>query len=120
MGRDYEGDLANRYGGKVQPGSGSTPRAKLDWKLGSLLVSVKKTTHSSYRLTAAELRETFAGSQGPGGRGERGIMAIGMADYPDDVFVVPGQVMRSILEGEVDVELPATRRSTKLAVANRR
>src|SRR3982751_4228869 len=50
-GRDYEVELANRYGGKVQPGSGSGVKAKLDWRLGNLLASVKHTTHRSYRLT---------------------------------------------------------------------
>ena len=118
-GRDYEEELAARYGGRAQPGSGAGHRFKLDCKLGPLLISAKKTIHASYRLTAEELRETFAGSQGPGGRGEQGIMVVGMADYPDDVFIVPGQVMRSLLEGEVELEPTTTRRSAKLAAASK-
>jgi hypothetical protein len=117
QGRAYEAELAARYGGRAQPGSGAGPRFKLDWKQGELLASVKHTTHESYRLTAADLRELLAGSQGPAGRGERGIMVIGMAGFPDDVFVVPGDVMRALLEGEVEVRLEPTKRAAKLRAA---
>src|SRR4051794_28531810 len=115
QGRDYESELADRYGGKVQPGSGATPRFKLDWRLGSLLASVKKTTHRSYRLTADELQEALAGARGPGGRGEIPVMVIRMSGYPDEVFVISGSDMRSIFEGEVDVQMAPTKRAAKLA-----
>lgn len=120
QGRDYEHELAARLGGKAQPASGAGPRFKLDWKLGSLLASVKKTTHRSYRLTADELLEMRAGAQGPGGRGETPLMIINMEGAPEAVWVFFESDARSILEGEVDVEFQQTRRSAKLGVANRR
>jgi len=118
QGRDYESDLAARYGGQVQPGSGSTPRFKLDWRLGRLLVSVKRTTHESYRLTAADLQEALAGAQGPGGRGEIPAMAIHMEGFPDDVFVLRGSDLRAMLEGDVEVRVEPTRRAARLAAAD--
>jgi hypothetical protein len=117
-GRDYESELAERYGSKAQPGSGASPRFKLDWKLGGLLFSVKRTTHESYRLTAAELREALAGAAGPGGRGETPAMVIHMEGFPDDVFVLRGSDLRAILEGEVEVTIsPGGKRAAKLAAA---
>jgi hypothetical protein len=116
-GRDYEAELAARYGGKAQPGSGAGDHFKLDWKLGSLLFSAKHTQNESYRLTAAELRESLTGSQGPGGRGEIPAMAIRMAGFPDDVWVVRGSDMRAIFEGDVEVTVESTKRAAKLAAA---
>jgi hypothetical protein len=119
-GRDYEQELAARYGGKAQPGSGATPRFKLDWALNGLLVSAKRTTHRSYRLTAEDLQEALAGAQGPGGRGEIPAMAISMQGFPDDVFVLRGSDLRAILQGEVQVEMAPSKRSSKLSAANPR
>lgn len=119
-GRDYEADSADRYGGKAQPASGATPRAKLDWKLGQLLVSSKMTTHSSYRLTAADLQEALAGAQGPGGKGEIPAMSIRMNGFPDDIFVLRGTDLRAILEEEVTIAVEPTKRASKLAAAQRR
>jgi hypothetical protein len=116
-GRDYELELVQRYGGTPQPASGATARYKLDWKLGKLLVSAKRTKHESFSLKAADLRETLAGAQGPGGRGEHGVMAIDMAGFPDDVFIVPGSVMRALLAGEVEATVAPTKRALKLAAA---
>lgn len=122
QGRDYEAELATRYGGKPQPASGAGPRFKLDWKLGGLLASVKKTTHRSYRLTADELAEMRAGAQGPGGRGEVPCMVIGMEGVGDDVFVLLGSDLRALLEGEAEavVAFDPGRRAAKLAAAARR
>jgi hypothetical protein len=120
QGRDYEAELADRYGGKAQPGSGATPRFKLDWKLGGLLVSAKHTEHESYRLKASDLREALAGTQGPGGRGEIPAMAIRMAGFPDDVFVLRGSDLQAILEGETPVEFTPSKRAAKLAAARQR
>lgn len=117
QGRDYEAELADRYGGSAQPGSGAGHRFKLDWRLGSLLFSAKHTRHESYRLTAAELREALAGAQGPGGRGEVPAMAIRMAGFPDDVFVLRGSDLRALLEGDVEVTLSPSKRASKLAAA---
>jgi hypothetical protein len=119
-GRDYDSELAARYGGRAQPGSGAGPRYKLDCKLGELLIEGKRTQHESYRLTAAELLKVLAGTQGPGGRGEHGVMAIDMAGFPDDVFVVPGAVMRALLAGEVEAQVAPSRREVKLAAARAR
>lgn len=120
-GRDYETELAERYGGRAQPNSGATPRYKLDLKLGVLLFSAKHTQHESYRLTAADLQEALAGAAGPGGRGEIMAMAIHMAGFPDDVFVLRGSDLRAILEGEVEVTItPGGRRAEKLAAARQR
>lgn len=116
-GRNHEVELASRYGGKLQPGSGSGVRYKLDWKLGELLVEVKTTIHESYRLTATEMRKALAGAQGPGGRGEHMVMAIRMEGFPDDVFIVPGQTMRALLAGEVDAQIAPSKRASKLAAA---
>jgi len=118
-GRDYEGELAERLGGKVQPGSGSTPLYKLDLKLGSVLFSVKHTRHQSYRLTAEELNEALAGAQGPGGRGEIPAMAIRMDGFPDDILVFRGSDLRAILEQDVEVVITPSKRATKLAAARR-
>lgn len=118
-GRDYEAELAARYGGKAQPGSGATPRFKLDLKLGSLLFSAKHTRHESYRLTAAELQEALAGASGPGGRGEIMAMAIKMEGFPDDVFVLRGSDLRAILEREVEAMIAPSKRTAKLAAARR-
>jgi hypothetical protein len=118
-GRDYDAELAARYGGRTQPGSGAGPRFKLDCKIGELLIEGKRTQHESYRLEAAELRKVLAGAQGPGGRGEHGVMAIDIAGFPDDVFVVPGAVMRALLEGEVKAEIAPSKRAVKLAAARR-
>jgi hypothetical protein len=120
QGRDYEAELANRYGGKAQPGSGATPRFKLDLKLGSLLFSAKHTEHESYRLKAEDLREALAGSQGPGGRGEIPAMAIRMQGFPDDVFVMRGSDLRALLEEEVTASISPSKRSAKLQAAARR
>lgn len=117
LGRDYEASFAKTYGGKAQPASGATPRYKLDWKSGGLLASLKRTIHRSYRLTAEELQETLAGAQGPGGRGEIGIMAIKMQGFPDDVFVIRGSDLRSMLEGEVEVTFAPSKRALRLAAA---
>jgi hypothetical protein len=119
-GRDYDSELAARYGGRAQPGSGAGDRAKLDCKIGDLLIEGKRTQHESYRLTAAELRKVLAGTKGPGGRGEHGVMAIDMAGFPDDVFVVPGAVMRALLEGGVEAQMEPTKRALKLAAARPR
>lgn len=119
-GRDYDAELAARYGGRAQPQSGAGPLYKLDCKIGDLLIEGKRTPYESYRLTAAELRKVFAGTQGPGGRGEHGVMAIDMVGFPDDVFVVPGAVMRALLEGKVQAEVAPGKRSSKLAAARRR
>lgn len=116
-GRDYENSLAARYGGKAQPGSGAGDRFKLDWKLGSLLVSAKKTSNESYRLTAKDLREALAGAQGPGGRGEIPAMAIEMEGFPDDVFVLRGQDLRAIFEGEVELSVEPSKRRNKIEAA---
>lgn len=118
-GRDYDTETARRYGGKPQPGSGATDRYKLDWKVGSLLVENKTTTHESYRLTAAGLRKALAGAQGPGGRGEQMAMCIRMRGFDDDVFVIPGQTMRALLAGEVDVQAAPSKRAQRLAAARR-
>ena len=118
QGRDYESELAARYGGKVQPASGATPRWKLDWKLGNLLASVKKTTHRSYRLTADDLLEMHAGAQGPAGRGEIPCMVIKMEGVPDDVFVFFGSDLRALGEREVDLGSTTSRQSAKLAAAS--
>lgn len=120
QGRDYDSELADRYGGRAQPGSGSGPRHKLDCKVGGLLIEGKRTQHESYRLTAAELHKVLAGTQGPGGRGEHGVMVIDMAGFPDDVFVIPGAVMRALLEGEVDATFAPSKRAAKLAAAGHR
>jgi hypothetical protein len=117
LGRDYESEFSKRYGGKPQPASGATPRYKLDWRGGGLLASLKRTIHKSYRLTADELQETLAGAQGPGGRGEIGVMAIRMDGFPDDVFVIRGQDLRSMLEGEVEVTFAPSKRAIRLAAA---
>jgi hypothetical protein len=119
-GRDYERELAARYGGRPQPASGATPLFKLDWKLGNLLVSAKRTMARSYRLTADELQEALAGAQGPGGRGEIPAMAIRMEGFPDDVFVVRGSDLRAMLEREVEVSFEPGKRAAKLAAASRR
>lgn len=116
-GRDYDAETALRYGGKAQPGSGAGVFSKLDWKVGSLLVENKTTTHESYRLSAAELRKALAGAQGPGGRGEWMAMCIRMKGFDDDVFVIPGQTMRALLAGEVDVQVAPSKRALKLAAA---
>lgn len=118
-GRDYDKELAARYGGKPQPGSGATPLFKLDCKIGDLLVEGKRTKHESYRLTAEELCKAHAGASGPGGRGERMVMCIDMQGYPDDVFVVPGQLMRDLLSGEIEVEIKPSKRAARLALASR-
>jgi hypothetical protein len=116
-GRDYDSELAVRYGGRAQPGSGAGDRFKLECKLGDLLIEGKRTQHESYRLTATELRKVLAGTQGPGGRGEHGVMAIDMAGFPDDVFVVSGDVMRALLAGEVEAQVAPGKRAAKLAAA---
>jgi hypothetical protein len=118
-GRDYDSELAARYGGRAQPGSGAGSRFKLDCRIGDLLIEGKRTQHESYRLTAEELRKVLAGTIGPGGRGEHGVMAIDMAGFPDDVFVVPGAVMRALLAGEVQAAIAPGRRAAKLAAARR-
>lgn len=121
QGRDYEAELAARYGGRAQPASGAGPRYKLDWRLGRLLASVKRTTHRSYRLTADDLLEMRAGAQGPGGRGETPCMVIGMEGVPDDVFVFLGSDLRAMLEGEAPApEFSPGKRAAKLAAAARR
>jgi hypothetical protein len=63
------------------------------------------------------LRKVLAGTQGPGGRGEHGVMAIDMAGFPDDVFVVSGDVMRALLAGEVEAQVAPGKRAAKLAAA---
>jgi hypothetical protein len=118
-GRDYDSELAARYGGRAQPQSGAGVRYKLDCKLGELLIEGKRTQHESYRLTAAELRKVLAGTAGPGGRGEHGVMAINMAGFADDVFVVSGSVMRALLAGEVQAQVAPSRREAQLAAARR-
>lgn len=120
QGRDYEAELAARYGGTTQPASGAGPLRKLDVRIGGMLVSAKRTTHRSYRLTADELQETLAGAQGPGGRGEVPAMAIRMEGFPDDVFVLRGSDLRALLEGEAQVSLAPGKRAAKLAAAKRR
>jgi len=121
IGRDYEFELAERYGGTPQPASGAGPRFKLDCKLGSLLVSAKRTTHESYSLKAAEMREALAGAQGPGGRGEVPAMAIRMEGFDDDLFALRGSDLLEILQGEVEVELAApNRRQLLLGLARAR
>jgi hypothetical protein len=118
QGRDYEAELAARYGGKAQPASGATPRWRLDLKLGSLLFSVKHTTHESYRLTAAELREALEGAQGPAGRGEVPAMMIKMEGFSDDVWILRGSDMHALFEGDVEFSIAPTKRSAKLAAAS--
>lgn len=118
-GRDYDSELASRYGGRAQPGSGAGLFFKLDCKIGELLVEGKRTKHNSYRLTAAELRKAHAGAQGPGGRGEYMAMCIDMEGFPDDVFIVPGQTMRALLAGEIDIQAKPSARARKLAAARR-
>jgi hypothetical protein len=122
QGRDYERELAQRYGGSEQPNSGAGPRFKLDWKLGSLLFSAKHTKHESFTLKAADLREALAGAQGPGGRGEIPAMAIRMEGFPDDVFVLRGSDLRALLEGDVEapVQFVTGKRAAKLAAARAR
>lgn len=117
QGRDYEAELAARVGGQVVPGSGASPRYKLDLRLGTVLFSAKHTTHASYRLTAEDLREALAGAQGPGGRGDIPAMAIKMDGFPDDVFVMRGSDLRALLEGEVEVSFAPSKRAQKLAAA---
>ena len=119
LGRDYEKDFPRRYGGRPQPASGATPRFKLDWRGGGLLASLKHTIHRSYRLTADELQEALAGAQGAGGRGEVGVMVIKMDGFPDDVFVIRGSDLRSMLEGDVDVSFTPSKRAERLAAASR-
>jgi hypothetical protein len=120
LGREYEQDFARRYGGAAQPASGATPRFKLDWKMGTLLASLKHTIHRSYRLTADELQEALAGAQGPGGRGEIPAMVIKMDGFPDDVIVMRVTDLQSALEGEVEVSFTPGKRAQKLAAAARR
>lgn len=117
QGRDYETELAARYGATLQPASGAGHRFKLDCKLGALLFSAKRTTHASYRLTAEDLREALAGAQGSGGRGEVPAMAIRMEGFPDDVFVLRGSDLRALLEGDVEVAFTPSKRASKLAAA---
>jgi hypothetical protein len=117
-GRDYEVELAASVGGEPQPGSGAGDRYKLDLKLGSLLFSVKHTTHESYSLKASELREALEGAQGPAGRGETPGMMIKMAGFPEEVWIFSGSDMRAIFGGEVELEVgSSSKRSAKLAAA---
>jgi hypothetical protein len=120
QGRDYELELAARLGGTPQPNSGAGPRYKLDLKLASLLFSVKHTTHASYSLKATDLQEMVAGAQGPGGRGEIPAMAIKMDGFADDIFVLRGSDLRAILQGDEQVEMAPSKRSSKLSAANPR
>ena len=115
LGRDYEEDFARRVGGKPQPNSGAGPRYKLDWKMGSLLASLKHTVHRSYRLTADELQEALAGAQGPGGRGEIPAMVIKMDGFPDDVLVMRVSDLQAIFQGEVEVSFETSKRAARLA-----
>jgi hypothetical protein len=120
LGRDYEAELAARVGGKAQPASGAGPKWKLDWRLGSILFSVKHTLAKSYRLSAKELQEALAGAQGPGGRGEIPAMCIRMDGFPDDVVVMRLSDLQSFFEGEVAVDVVPSKRQAKLAAANGR
>jgi hypothetical protein len=119
-GRDYEAELPARYGGHRQPASGAGPKWKLDWKLGSLLASVKKTKHRSYRITAEELLEMHRAARGPGGRGETPCMVISIDGAPDDAFVLLGSDLQGMLQGEIEAPpFASSRRAAKLAAARR-
>ena len=55
--RKQEQQLAKRWHGKRQPGSGSKPGYRGDVKLGDFLVETKFTDKKSYRLELATLRK---------------------------------------------------------------
>lgn len=75
-GRAYEVDLAKRIGGRVVPGSGSKPFAKLDVGKGALLLSAKKTGAASFRVADDLFQEVDDAINGPGGVGDNVLGAV--------------------------------------------
>lgn len=118
LGRRYEKDFADRYGAKQTAGSGATPRYKLDVDHVSVLWSLKHTEAESFRLTAKDLLDAFAGAEGPGSRMVLPAMAVNVPAIREEVAVVRVRDLLALLRGEVVVNVKPTQRDVKRAFAD--
>jgi hypothetical protein len=75
-GRQFEKDLADEFGLKLVPGSGSVWHSKLDLEGNNFRWSLKYTDGSTFPLNYTILREAYEVCYGPGGDGASPIWAI--------------------------------------------
>lgn len=118
MGRLFEREFVAEIGGRLVPGSGSTPRAKLDVDQATLLWSLKWTAAESYRLTAADVREAVAGARGPGSRMVLPLLGVRIAGVGESISVARTSDLLAMLRGEVETSFTHARRSERLAAAD--
>lgn len=69
IGIKFERLFTKIFGGKRQKGSGTLWYQRLDVEGKSLLISLKATSHGSYRITKHDIDEAFEATKGPGGIG---------------------------------------------------
>jgi hypothetical protein len=117
-GRAFEKEFAARHGLSTVPGSGATPRFKLDVGSVDLLLSLKWTSAESFRITAADVRETLAGAGGPGGRGQVGLLVARISGLGEEIVIGRESDVFSLLRGDTAVTLRPGARATKLAAAD--
>lgn len=103
-GRDYEAEIADRFGGEVVEGSGNQPFAKLDVSGQKILLSCKHTVHESYRLTAEVVDEAIRAIDAPGGLGGDTIpgVAVGIEGEQDLIVLRLSDFLRIVMD---DVKL---------------
>lgn len=99
IGGQWELDFAQKFGAKVQPGSGNKPHAKLDVAGKNILWSLKATQGESFRLSPEEIEEAITGARGLGGPGVIPGMAIRVGDY-DVVVMLAGDLIDVLTQPE--------------------
>lgn len=119
-GRGYEERFAERYGFRLMPASGATPRYKLDVGQVEVVASLKHTTKESFRITAADLRELAAGAGGPGGRGQLGVLVAEIEGIEEEVATMRLSDLFALLRGEIRIDLQPSLLQRKLAQADAR
>lgn len=117
-GREFEIEFAHMFGGEPVPGSGSTPRFKLDVDQITILWSLKHTDDESIRLKAEDFREALAGAEGPGSRSVIPAMALRIGGLDEVVGVVRIRDLLAFVRGEVKIEVDPTARDAMRARAD--
>jgi hypothetical protein len=84
-GRQFEKELAQEFGLKQVPGSGSTWHSKLDINGNGARWSLKFTEKSWFPITMADIHEALDACYGVGGAGETPIWA---ARVPEGDFII--------------------------------
>lgn len=100
-GRQFEKDLADEFGLKLVPGSGSVWHSKLDLQGYGARWSLKYTDGSMFPLNYAILKEAHEACYSPGGDGSIPIWAVRMGKLDEDFIVMRKEDFKRLQTGDI-------------------